>query len=70
MTVAPVVLNRHKFKTVHVTARENAETALNTLETLVEAAAQQLAQDVLVDILSVITAATYGAPGIPALAAT
>jgi len=70
VTVAPVVLNRHKFKTVHVTARENAETALNTLETLVEAAAQQLAQDVLVDILSVVTAATYGAPGIPALAAT
>jgi hypothetical protein len=70
VTVAPVVLNRHKFKTVHVTARENAETSLNTLETLVEAAAQQLAQDVLVDILSVVTAATYGAPGIPALAAT
>jgi hypothetical protein len=70
VTVAPVVLNRHKYKTVHVTARENAETALNTLETLVEAAAQQLAQDVLVDILSVVTAATYGAPGIPALAAT
>ena len=40
------------------------------LETLVEAAAQQLAQDVLVDILSCITAANFGTPGIPALAAT
>ena len=70
VTVTPVTLNRHKYKTVHVTAKESAETALNTLETLVEAAAQQLAQDVLVDILTVITAANFGAPGIPALAAT
>ncbi|MBN8457285.1 MAG: hypothetical protein J0M04_05530 [Verrucomicrobia bacterium] len=69
VTVAPVVLNRHKFKTVHVSARDSAETALNTLEALVEAAAQQLAQDVLVDIMSVITAANFGTPGIPALAA-
>ena len=70
VTVTPVTLNRHKYKTVHVTAKESAETALNTLETLVEAAAQQLAQDVLVDILTVITAANFGGPGIPALAAT
>ena len=70
VTVVPVVLNRHKYKTVHVTARESAETALKVLETLVEAAAQQLAQDVLLDIFTAITAANYGAPGIPALAAT
>jgi hypothetical protein len=70
VTVVPVVLNRHKYKTVHVTARESAETALKVLETLVEAAAQQLAQDVLLDIFTEITAAKYGAPGIPALAAT
>ena len=70
VTVVPVVLNRHKYKTIHVTARESAETALNVLETLVEAAAQQLAQDVLLDIFTEITAANYGAPGIPALAAT
>jgi hypothetical protein len=70
VTVVPVVLNRHKYKTVHVTARESAETALNVLETLVEAAAQQLAQDVLLDIFTEITAANFGAPGIPALAAT
>lgn len=70
VTVVPVTLNRHKYKTVHVTAKESAETALSVLETLVEAAAQQLAQDVLVDIFSCITAANFGAPGIPALAAT
>jgi hypothetical protein len=70
VTVVPVTLSRHKYKTVHVTAKENAETALNVLETLVEAAAQQLAQDVLVDIFSCITAANFGAPGIAALAAT
>jgi len=70
VTVVPVTLNRHKYKTVHVTAKESAETALNVIETLVEAAAQQLAQDVLVDIFSCITAAHFGAPGIAALSAT
>ena len=70
VTVVPVTLNRHKYKTVHVTAKESSETALNVLETLVEAAAQQLAQDVLVDIFGCITAANFGAPGITALAAT
>lgn len=70
VTVVPVTLNRHKYKTVHVTARESAETSLNALEALVEAAAQQLAQDVLVDIFSCITAANFGAPGIVALPAT
>ncbi len=70
VTVVPVTLNRHKYKTVHVTAKESAETALSVLETLVEAAAQQLAQDVLVDIFSCVTAANFGAPGLAALAAT
>ena len=70
VTVVPVTLNRHKYKTVHVTARESAETSLNALEALVEAAAQQLAQVVLVDIFSCITLANFGAPGIAALAAT
>lgn len=70
VTVVPVTLNRHKYKTVHVTAKESAETSLNALEALVEAAAQQLAQDVLVDIFSCITLANFGAPGIAALAAT
>ena len=68
--VAPVQLNRHKFKTVHLTAREAAETAMNVLETLVASAVKQLAQDVLQDIFSEITAANYGAPAIPALAAS
>ena len=62
--VVPVQLSRHKFKTVHVTAREAAETALNVLETLVSSAVKQLAQDVLQDIFSAITADPYGAPGI------
>ena len=70
VTVIPVSLNRHKFKTVHVTAREAAETAFNVLDTLVSAAVKQLAQDVLQDIFSAITAANYGAPVIPALAAS
>lgn len=70
VTVIPVQLNRHKYKTVHVTAREAAETALNVLETLVASAVKQLAQDVLQDIFSEITAANYGAPSIPAVAAS
>ena len=69
VTTIPVTLNRHKFKTVHVTAREASETAMDVLDTLVETAAQQLAQDVLLDIMSVITLANFGAP-IPAVAAT
>ena len=70
VTTVPVTLNRHKFKTVHVTARENSETAMDVLDTLVEVAAQQLAQDVLLDIMTVITLANFGAPAIAALAAT
>ena len=70
VSVIPVQLNRHKFKTVHVTAREASETALNVLETLVSSAVKQLAQDVLQDIFSEITAANYATPAIPALAAS
>ncbi len=70
VTTLPVTLDRHKFKTVHVTARENSETAMDLLDVLVQTAAQQLAQDVLLDILTVVTAANFGTPGIPALAAT
>jgi hypothetical protein len=69
VTTIPVTLNRHKFKTVHVTAREASETAMDVLDTLVETAAQQLAQDVLLDIMSVITLANFGAP-LAAVAAT
>src|SRR5215210_1057297 len=70
VSVIPVQLNKHKFKTVHVTAREASETALNVLETLVGSAVKQLAQDVLQDIFSAITADPFGAPAIPALAAS
>ena len=69
VTVVPVQLNRHKFKTVHLTAREAAETANNVLESLVTGAVKQLAQDVLQDIFSEITAANFGAPAIAAVAA-
>ena len=58
----PVQLNRHKFKTVHVTAREASKTALNVLETLVSSAVKQLAQDVLQDIFGEVTQANYGDP--------
>ena len=64
VTVVPVLLNRHKFKTVHVTAREAAETALNVLETLVASAVKQLAQDVLQDIFGEITQANFGDPAL------
>src|SRR5438067_9984086 len=64
VTVIPVQLNRHKFKTVHLTAREASETAFNVLDTLVSAAVKQLAQDVLQDIFSVIIEANYGDPAI------
>lgn len=70
VTTIPVTLNCHKFKTVHMTAREAAETAMDLLDTLVATAAQQLAQDVLLDVLTVVTAANFGTPGIPALAPT
>ena len=69
VTVVPVQLNRHKFKTVHLTAREAAETANNVLESLVTGAVKQLAQDVLQDIFTEITAANFGAPAIAAIAA-
>lgn len=64
-----VTLDRHKFKTVHLTAKEAATTAIPLLEKLVTTATQQLAQDVMADIFSAITAANYGAPAVPAMAA-
>ncbi len=70
VTVVPVQLSRHKFKTVHVTAREASETALQVLETLVASAVKQLAQDVLQDVFSEITSANYGAPPLAALTAS
>jgi len=69
VTVIPVQLNRHKFKTIHVTAREASVTALNVLETLVSSAVKQLATDVLQDIFSTITQANFGDPGINPVAA-
>lgn len=59
-----VTLDRHKFKTVHMTARELDKIAVPLLEKLVSTAAQQLAADVIADILSCVTEANYGAPAI------
>ena len=62
-------LNRHKFKTVHVTAREAARPRSTCSKRSSSSAVKQLAQDVLQDIFCEITNANYGAPAIPALAA-
>ena len=64
-----VTLDRHKYKTVHLTAKEAATTSIPLLEKLVMTAAQQLAIDVMSDIFTSITAANFGTPAIPAIAA-
>ena len=64
-----VTLDRHKYKTVHLTAKEAATTSIPLLEKLVQTAAQQLAIDVMSDIFTSITAANFGTPAIPAIAA-
>ena len=64
-----VTLDRHKYKTVHLTAKEAATTSIPLLEKLVTTAAQQLAIDVMSDIFTSITAANFGTPSIPAIAA-
>ena len=64
-----VTLDRHKYKTVHLTAKEAATTSIPLLEKLVTTAAQQLAIDVMSDIFTSITAANFGTPAIPAIAA-
>lgn len=64
-----VTLDRHKYKTVHLTAKEAATTSIPLLEKLVTTAAQQLAIDVMSDIFTSITAANFGSPAIPAISA-
>lgn len=64
-----VTLDRHKYKTVHLTAKEAATTSIPLLEKLVTTAAQQLAIDVMSDILTSVTAANFGTPAIPAISA-
>lgn len=64
-----VILNRHKFKTVHLTAREASQIYGNALDDLVAGAVKQLAEDVVKDVFSVVTAANYGAPVIAAVTA-
>lgn len=57
----PVTLDRHKYKTVYLSAKEADVTAIPLLEKLVSTAAQQLAIDVLTDIFSVVTKANFKA---------
>lgn len=64
-----VTLDHHKYKTVHLTAKEAATTSIPLLEKLVTTAAQQLAIDVMSDIFTSITAANFGTPAIPAISA-
>ena len=64
-----VTLDRHKYTTVHLTAKEAATTSIPLLEKLVTTAAQQLAIDVMSDIFTSITAANFGTPAIPAISA-
>ena len=63
----PVVLDRHKVQSLHLTDKEVSESSWVSLERLATSKARQLAQDVLTDIWSLGTAATYGSPAVPAV---
>lgn len=65
----PVQLNGHKVQSLHLTDKEFSESSVISLERLAQSKARQLAQDVLQDIWSVVTAANYGAPALQAIAA-
>ncbi len=64
----PVVLDRHKVQSLHLTDKEVSESSWISLERLAVSKARQLAQDVLTDVWSLVTAANFGAPCIAALA--
>lgn len=66
----PVVLDRHKVQSLHLTDKEVSESSWVSMERLAISKARQLAQDVLTDIWSLVTIANYGAASIPGLAAT
>jgi hypothetical protein len=57
----PVVLDRHKVQSLHLTDKEVSESSWVSIERLAVSKARQLAQDVLTDIWSLITSANYGA---------
>jgi hypothetical protein len=65
----PVVLDRHKVQSLHLTDKEVSESSWPTMERLAEEKARQLAEDVLKDIWSIVTISNYGAAAIPAIAA-
>lgn len=66
----PVILDRHKVQSLHLTDKEVSESSWPTMERLAEAKARQLAQDVLTDIWSIVTAANYGAAALTDVEAT
>ena len=60
----PVVLDRHKVQSLHLTDKEVSESSWVSIERLAISKARQLAQDVLTDLWSLITAVNYGAAAI------
>jgi len=55
----PVQLDRHKVQSLHLTDKEVSESSWVSLERLAKSKGHQLAQDVLTDIWSLVTAANY-----------
>jgi hypothetical protein len=66
----PVVLDKHKVQCLHLTDKEVSESSFLSLERLAVSKARQLAQDVLTDLWSAVTAAKYGENCIPPLPAS
>lgn len=69
VSAIPVVLNRHKVQSLHLTDKEVSESSWVSIERLAISKARQLAQDVLTDIWSAITLTNFGASAIPAVLA-
>lgn len=66
----PVVLDRHKVQSLHLTDKEVSESSWVSIERLAVSKARQLAQDVLTDIWSLVTASNYGPSAIDPIDAT
>ena len=66
----PVVLDKHKVQSLHLTDKEVSESSWVTLERLARSKARQLAQDVLTTLWGSITQANYGDPALDPVEAT
>lgn len=69
-TGLPVTLDKHKVQSIVITDKEKSESSFLALEKLAVSKARRLAQDVLVDMLGIVTFANFGAECITALDAT